>query len=180
LHEFVPQPNQLLGEFDVLAWLNAFEPGFVQDELSSLTQFTLLWSLFEAQVCANRASVQYLREKVEQWSECGILDPVQFQPYLEYLRNRYVVGGEPTYRFEYLDLREKDNPGRVLSVLKGETTGDVDIVTAILTIVYRYRSNLFHGLKWAYNLRGQEENFDVSTRILARALDINRRAAVAT
>jgi hypothetical protein len=174
------QPNQVLGEFDVVSWLNAFEPGFDRDELSSLTQFTLLWSLFEAQVCANSASVPYLRKKVEQWSEGGILDPVEFQPYLEYFRNRYLVGGDPTYRFEHLHLRKKDDPGRVLSVLKGETKGDVDIVTTILTIVYRYRNNLFHGLKWAYNLRGQEENFNISARILARALDINRRAAGTT
>jgi hypothetical protein len=101
------QRNQVLGEFDLGSWLNAFEPGVDLEELSSLTQFMLLWSLFEAQVCANSASVPCLRKRVEQWSEAGILDPVEFQPYLEYFRNRYLADGEPTYRFDHLHLRKK-------------------------------------------------------------------------
>ena len=138
-------------------------------------QFTLLWGLFEAQVCANGASVPCFRRKVEEWSERGILDPVEFQPYLEYFRDRYFADGEPTYRFGRLHLRKGDDPDRVLAVLKGEAENAVDVVTTALTIVYRYRSNLFHGLKWAYNLHDQEQNFSIANRVIARALETNKR-----
>lgn len=171
-----PDPNP--GQFDVLSWLNAFEPGAHDlrgDEISSVTQFALMWGLFEDQVCQKSASVRCFRKRVQQWSDAGILQLEQFDPYLEYFQNRYLGDGEPNHRFEQLRIRNSEERERVAAVLKGENRNAVDIVTAALAIVYRYRNNLFHGLKWVYALHGQAENFVVANRILAQSLETHRR-----
>ena len=41
----------------------------------------------------------------------------------------------------------------------------------LLMIVWRFRNNLFHGAKWAYQLRDQRENFTQANSILMRMLE---------
>jgi hypothetical protein len=44
-------------------------------------------------------------------------------------------------------------------VIRGQSSGDAEIVSAVLIIVLRLRNNLFHGVKWSYGIKGQLENF---------------------
>ena len=46
----------------------------------------------------------------------------------------------------------------------------------LLIVVYRLRNNLFHGLKWAYAIRGQHANFGNANTALARALELGNAA----
>ena len=41
----------------------------------------------------------------------------------------------------------------------------------MLTIIYRYRNNLFHGVKWGYELADQLHNFTHANNALMKALD---------
>ena len=41
-------------------------------------------------------------------------------------------------------------------------------------VVYRIRNNLFHGMKWAYGMRGQLENFRHANAVLIKALEMDR------
>jgi hypothetical protein len=54
-------------------------------------------------------------------------------------------------------------------------------VTAVLIVVHHLRNNLFHGLKWAYGLRGQQANFQQAHNTLKNAMTIaeQRRELVA-
>jgi len=87
------------------------------------------------------------------------------------LRTRYVASGEPTQHFHGLAMRNNDNPALVLSVLKGENTNTTDSVAALLIVVFRLRNNLFHGVKWAYGIQGQRENFTHANAALMSALE---------
>lgn len=136
--------------FDAISWLNQFEPEARQlhaDEIGSVTQFCLLWNLFEAQVCNHSGSVRCFRSKADDWKKAGLLASAAWEPYLKYFQRRYVENGDTNHRFTRLRLRRNDDPDLVAAVLKGENTDIARIVTALLTIVYRYRNNLFHGLK---------------------------------
>jgi hypothetical protein len=44
--------------------------------------------------------------------------------------------------------------------MKGEAADLSEVAAALLIIVYRLRNNLFHGVKWAYEIQGQLENFN--------------------
>ena len=65
---------------------------------------------------------------------------------------------------------------QVVAVLKGEKQSAVDVVIAVLTVVYRYRNNLFHGEKWIYDLPEQVEYFDVANQVLVQVLEIHKRS----
>ena len=167
--------------FDVIGWLNRFEPGARQlrpGEINSVMQFSLVWNLFEAQVCMAKgvkASVPRFRSKAREWENAGHLTSTNWNPFLEYFQRRYIENEATNHLFEGLHLNRKEDRNQVAAVLKGENTDIAGIVTALLTIVYRYRCNLFHGLKWVYGLHDQSVNFNTANQILAKALEIDRR-----
>ena len=45
------------------------------------------------------------------------------------------------------------------------------MVAVILIVIYRFRNNLFHGVKWEYELRGQLDNFNHANQVLMAAYD---------
>jgi hypothetical protein len=44
-------------------------------------------------------------------------------------------------------------------------------IAAVLIIVFRYRNNLFHGVKWQYKLEGQLGNFSAANDALMKVLE---------
>jgi len=140
------------------------------DELHALQRFTLLWTLFEAQVLDTSASVKKISEKVAGIEQQNI-DGGWFEEHLVYFSNRYIENGGTNYHFEQLHLRKNDNPALVRSVLTGEDTSSVSQLIACLTIIFRFRNNFFHGIKWAYGLRDQLANFTHSASLLEKYLE---------
>ena len=57
-------------------------------------------------------------------------------------------------------------------VLACEATEREEIAGAVLIIVYRFRNNLFHGVKWSYELQGQLENFTHANAALMQAIEL--------
>ncbi|NWL16372.1 hypothetical protein FHG08_11785 [Pseudoalteromonas sp. Scap03] len=137
-----------------------------QNEHEALQRFTLLWSLFEAQKLDERASVRKISEKID------LLDVELdwFKEQLDYFKNRYIDEGNSNHHYDNLHLRPNDNPKRVLSVLKGENSDAKDQLITCLTIVYRFRNNFFHGVKWAYGIKGQLNNFTHAATLLKNCL----------
>ncbi|RQV60796.1 hypothetical protein DF020_10165 [Burkholderia cenocepacia] len=89
-----------------------------------------------------------------------------FEASLAYFRDRYFQEGEFTYHFENLLFRKSDRRPLVEAVLSGQDDDLEHIVVALLLITYRLRNNLFHGEKWAYGIRGQQENFRHASDVL--------------
>lgn len=157
-------------------WLCANAIGFnelADEERAAIMHFSLLWSFFEAETLHSNASANSIRNLVHKWENDGRLNIVSFAESLAYFRNRYFNQGVFAEYFQGLNLRRNDHPELISAVLKGENTNDTDAVSALLIIVFRLRNNLFHGVKWAYGIRGQLDNFTNASTVLMAALDAN-------
>lgn len=155
-------------------WLCIHAPGFAElpeTDRQAIFHFSLLWSFFEARALRTRGSASAILDVTREWASRGQLTLAPFDGSLAYFRARYVANGEPTQPFQGLALRNNDNPALVLSVLKGENTNVADSVAALLIVVFRLRNNLFHGVKWAYGIQGQRENFKHANAALMSALE---------
>lgn len=98
-----------------------------------------------------------------------------FQSSLEYFQHRYLSEGATNHKFDALNFRRNDNRELVEAVLLGTVDDASDKVKALLIVVFRLRNNLFHGLKWAYEMRDQKANFEHGIIIMTRVLDFSRR-----
>lgn len=160
------------------SWLRTRAPGFAaltDAEVASVADFTFLWTLFEARVLDAQVSARKICEVVGAWERSGTLDAAAYDGELGYFRRRYFAGGRFTYYFDGLNLRANDRPELVAAVLDGSDDDPRRCVTASLIIIFRYRNNLFHGLKWQYRLSGQLDNFTCANAVLARALERHGR-----
>lgn len=158
---------------NAIEWLEQNAPGFLelpQEDRQEIFYFTLLWSLFEARVLGTYASVPSICERVHKCFLQGRVNADEFEAVLGYFRNRYFSNGSLTRRFRGLHLRTPDLPDLVESVLKGDNQDSADGVAVVLIIIYRFRNNLFHGIKWAYGIREQRENFEFANRALMTAI----------
>lgn len=157
-----------------MQWLLARAPGFQglpEADRAAIFNFTFLWSLFEAQVMDNFARADSIRTKVDEWRAAGTLDADQYSPELAYFQQRYFANGAFTHHFQHLHLRAPDQPVVVQSVLNGSNNDPRDRLLTVLMIVWRFRNNLFHGEKWAYQLQGQLPNFTHANAVLMRLLE---------
>lgn len=155
-------------------WLEAHAPGYrdlPEPDRRAIFDFAFLWSLFEAQVMANFARSDRIREKVDEWAAADTLDADDYAAELAYFRDRYFADGALTYHFPHLDLRPSDHPDLVQAVIEGVNDDPRDRMLTLLMIVWRLRNNLFHGAKWAYQLRDQRENFTQANLVLMRVLE---------
>ncbi|QPM90612.1 hypothetical protein PSAL_018510 [Pseudooceanicola algae] len=119
----------------------------------------------------NFARADLIRAKVDKWSDAGTLDADQYDGELAYFRERYYANGDFTHHFAHLHLRPADQPDLVRSVLDGRRNDPRDRLLTVLMIVWRFRNNLFHGEKWAYQLQGQHSNFTHANAVLIRLLE---------
>lgn len=160
-------------------WFQEYAPGFqalTPEERDAIMHFTFLWTLFEARVLKTRASAKAIIEASRQWAGDGLLTMDMFGQELAYFRNRYVADGTFTHHFEHLHLRRNDAPGLVKKVLNSEEAEPEEVAAAVLIIVYRFRNNLFHGVKLSYELQGQLENFRHANTALMQAIELHERS----
>lgn len=143
---------------------------FSDQELTVLLKFTLLWTLFEAQVLDTSASAQKIADYVHGLTP-ALLEGDWFQEHLEYFKNRYIDNDKTNYRFERLVLRRNDKPSLVRAVLIGENQELSSQLITCLVIVYRFRNNFFHGKKWMYSIQDQYDNFSHAIYLLTKCME---------
>lgn len=156
-------------------WLLQRAPGYCnlsEEEKSSIASFSLLWSLFESQVLSNSASAKAILDAVSEWEKAAAISLEDFNVEIQHFRERYVSDSATNYRFEHLNFRQNDCKELITDVLLGTQQDTSSVLGALLIVVYRYRNNLFHGMKWHYELQGQLENFKIANSILMKSMDI--------
>jgi hypothetical protein len=156
-------------------WLNQNALGFrelTQEERDAIMAFSLLWSFFETKLLQTNASANKILSLVHRWESNGKLNADRFAPSLNYFCDRYFRNGTKTEFFNGLNLRRNDNPDLVRAVLAREDSNPVNCIAVLLIVVLRLRNNLFHGVKWAYGIRGQLTNFTNANAVLMAALEI--------
>jgi hypothetical protein len=154
-------------------WLEAKAPGFIHlsnEERDAITDFSLLWGLFESRILNTHGSAQTVCNAVEAWNIAGMLQADIFDEELDYFRHRY-YDGDFTHHFHGLHLKDNDHRPMMQGVLDGSDHDSLHRIATALIIVLRYRNNLFHGIKWQDQLADQFGNFDHANTILMKALD---------
>ena len=150
-----------------LDWLLAKSYSFealTQEERDAVMHFSLLWTLFEARALGSEGSAQRILELTRAWEGEGKLTIEPFVEDLSYFRNRYFSDGDFTHHFRHLHLRRNDHPQLVGSILRGESRSVSDVLAALLIIVYRFRNNLFHGVKWRMAFKANSTTSVMLTR----------------
>ena len=135
----------------------------------AIQRFTILWSLFEAKFLEYWASSQKISDNVNQLDD-SIFEELWFENELSYFKNRYYEENDFSYHFPNLNLRNNDNLELVQRVLSGNDSTLKEQLITCLTIVYRFRNNLFHGTKWAYGIQDQQPNFNTSVSLLKKCI----------
>lgn len=157
-----------------IQWLREKAPGFndlSDEECGAISDFSLLWSLFESQILDSSGNAARICKTVDDWRDAESLRADSYDPELTYFRQRYFANGDFTYHFDNLHLRPKDQQSLVRTVIDGTNNDPRDCVVTILIIVLRFRNNLFHGVKWQYELAGQLTNFTNANNILMKVLE---------
>jgi hypothetical protein len=68
-------------------------------------------------------------------------------------------------------LRPNDQIPLVRSIIDGSSNDPSLRVATVFIVIFRYRNNLFHGVKWSYELADQLENFTNANKALMTALE---------
>ena len=149
-------------------WINQrFGINLNPDDLESIKDFSLIWNIFENNVCQTNFSIASIEKQLQNKN----LSLDEFNQLLIYFRNRYVTNGKTNQRFKRLNFRANDKIDLVSDVLLGQQTDTKKIILALVIITYRYRNNLFHGLKDIQVIDQQKDNFDNANRVLTVLLN---------
>lgn len=163
------------GSLEAIQWLEQNVMGFrdlTRADRTAINHFQLLWSLFEHRVLDTKANAGRIVLAMQRLGAKGRLDIERLAPTLAYFRNRYVHNGQFTHHFDGLELRRADKVDLVKAVLLGTTQDPAELAAGILIIVFRFRNNLHHGLKWAYGIRDQRKNFRQAGQVLMEIMDM--------
>ncbi|MBL0085195.1 MAG: hypothetical protein IPP44_00535 [Ideonella sp.] len=162
---------------NTLQWLAQQEDGLSAIpavETKAMMEFSLLWAYFEARLLRSEASGRSIVRLAEHLAADSTTNLEKLNEPLAYWRARYFHQGDFTHNFDALLLRRADNVAVVQAVLNGQDNTPKSVLVCLLTIIYRFRNNLFHGMKWAYGLRGQAGNFERANNVLIAVSEMAR------
>lgn len=139
----------------------------------AVASFTTMWNFFESTLCENHASVAAFERACERLEPDHIsASTIQaLEECLTFWRFRYRTPDGFGHRFENLYFRPNDRRTHVESVLEENSASLKDKLLALMSIVYRLRNNLFHGLKTLDMLNDQVQNLATASRCLAAVLE---------
>ncbi len=160
--------------FNIEVWLESRAHGYnslSENARRSIKDFALLWSLFEANFCDTRWDRNIVQKNCDTLANENFAASNELDNIFSYFQKRYIAGGKTNKAFAALKLAKKDSSLVESLLLKTSPTVSEKII-AVLTIIYRFRNNYFHGTKWAYSFDGQEENFRLSNEFLAIIISV--------
>lgn len=159
-------------------WFNGHVQGYdslEEIEKCTIYHFTLLWTLFEAQILNTNGNAHEICKAVAKLSDKVKIDISDVNTVKNYFTRRYISDGEYNEIFDRLDFRSNDKKSLVVEVLTGKNDNLDDQIIALLIIVLRLRNNFFHGKKWAYDINGQIENFKHANELLKYVLELDKK-----
>jgi len=156
-------------------WMNSFFDQAVEANSSTLIEiqkFTVLWVIFEKYVCNENANYRQIEVQLEKINSANIKVELYGEE-LNYFKGRYTDPQGHTKLFDNIfTTRNIDqiNQARCLKVLKSEVTDPLEILISLSFLIYRYRNNLFHGVKDVMRLDDQHDNFINANSFLAKLI----------
>lgn len=151
-----------------------------QDQLDAVSDFTLMWAIFEA----SESEASNMFDKIKEISEkvviklkesCSLDEFLFFlEKPLNYWSKRYIDDNKENYRFEHLGFNEQAVKV-ALPVLKEMDDSPTSKIQTCLYIVYRYRNNLFHGNKDITLLEDQTKNLNHASELLQQIMLVSNK-----
>lgn len=140
----------------------------------AIHEFSLLWPAFEGTILETDAKPGNLVHIAFTLRDAGRLDMARFAEPLAYFRDRYWRDGDFTPEYNGLHTGKYNAANRklVIDALSSQPQLPEDTLSGLLLVVYRLRNNLFHGVKWAYGIRGQRYNFLQACAVLMAVMDL--------
>lgn len=161
---------------DASGWIteNLEHPEVLElNTLNSLGNFTMMWAIFEASEGEEQnnmlGQITLFSNRLAQSAPSYLVDEEFY-----YWKARYIENGEETNKFKHLRLSDKRQVDLLLSTLSSEKPTFRDKLESCLLIVYRYRNNMFHGMKDVRMLNHQKQNFITATSLLQKVLPFGR------
>lgn len=152
----------------MIEWINnRFGTNFTDADLENVKDFSLIWNIFERYVCNNNFTIA----NAEAQLAVKKFNLADFQEHIDYFKNRYIENGSVNNRFANLNFRANDRDNLVKEVLLGNVTTEQETVLSLTIIVYRYRNNLFHGIKDMQVIDQQNENFRIANDFLTKLMN---------
>ena len=154
-------------EFEYLNWVNKrLETNINPNKIKSALMFSVLWNMFEHEVCDDKFNLEKVKEKVEQYK----IELSYFEDELNYFKvRRKNYSGD-----NYIEngLRGTESQKRTIAnLLDDNITDKIERVLALVLIIFRLRNNMFHGPKEVRDLEYQEPNFKTANSILKKFLN---------
>ncbi|MEW4567006.1 hypothetical protein AB1L88_03980 [Tautonia sp. JC769] len=169
----------IVPHFDAVKWIEVNMQGgqdLTPEAIEAVTNFTLMWNLFEGLVCDNRANVgtfEAFAGRVD-FTRPPLNRFEQFDKCLSFWKSRYCTPAGFNDRFQGLNLRDNDRPKLVKEVLEDKNVDEKSKLLACMIIVYRLRNNLFHGIKTLMMLNDQVSNLNTASQCIGSILKLTR------
>lgn len=161
------------GSFDPLSWINErFRTNLKTESHIQVLSFSIIWNIFERELCDSKFSMEKFREKLEKTDLSPIAN--ETEEMLVVFRDRYLDDGTTNKIFDTLFLEDKAG-ALVRRVLLKSDEDSLSKVLCVVTIVRRFRNNLFHGLKRVEDISFQENLFEMHNRYLAKLIELYSR-----
>ncbi len=147
------------------------------DEISSVLNFSICWNLFEHIIFDDDYRPSQIAHVFNDYT--NKFEPIQnsTQEILEIFTKRYFCDGEFTAKFHTLYLRRSDNKSIVQEYLSGAPATSCEKFVVAITIIGRFRNNLFHGLKDPSEIRDQNRVFEQINKYLMEIVEAMRNPA---
>lgn len=140
-------------------------------KLQSIFYFSLIWNLFEKELCAKDGNIRVHPEQHStQYAEK--INQELLSQVFDYFQDRYALNGSKTQKYESFEFKSEDIKNEVFENLTIDKPTVKQKLKAILLIAFRLRNNLFHGEKQVEMLYEQNENFAQVNLLLTHLIDI--------
>lgn len=146
---------------NAVEWINshlAHPEDLNPETLSIVGDFTLMWAVFEASEGEELNNMlRHITRFSDRLAEQFPIDLINEE--FDYCVRRYIDNGEKSDHFYHLRFSDDRQIDLVFNTLTSNTPTLRDKLETCLLIVYRYRNNLFHGMKEIPTLNNQVGNF---------------------
>lgn len=162
-----------MGQRKITQWINQnFNATLTDSDYNHVKDFLLLWNLYESRLFQEKFTIDKAERLIENRINRNRLNHSSFSSILTYFQGRYTKSGIIIYPiFENLNFRPNDREQFVQSTLLNNNPSLKDKILTSAIIIYRFRNNLFHGVKDITQINYQKSNFLHANEFIMRMLE---------
>ena len=161
---------------EATAWITQ-QPFFSElttEEQNEAGSFSFIWGVYELrvmQVLGKEQTVSLTRSVIQEYTASVHIPSHNLSSEKKYFRDRFFdAHGNPNSTWQGAQFRNGDKAEEIKAILLRDDSSPAQDAEALIRIVARLRNNFFHGFKWAYNLKGQKENFANASSVLIKTM----------